>query len=112
MRFGHRLHLAAAAGAEDEDIRILGHALGEQKPGHAVEAVEAGDEAARSFGVARDRFGVLEAVEEMLGAFSHGVAPAGWGRGTARPCARRNRRRARRSGLRRTPAAAATRRRT
>src|SRR3546814_8326429 len=110
MRFGHRLHLAAAARAEHEDMRVVRHALGEQEPGHAVEAVEAGNETARPFGVARDRFGVLEAVEEMLGAFSHGVAPAWWGRGIARPCARGNRRRAPRASLRRSVRAAAPRR--
>src|SRR5690606_22482818 len=84
------------------DMRVIGHALGEQEPGHAVEPVEPGDEAPRAFGVARDRFRVLEAIEEMLGAFSHGVAPASWGRWSARPCARGNRRRGRRASLRRS----------
>ena len=88
--FGQRLQLESAARAEHEDMRIFGHALGEQQAGHAVQPVETGDEAPRPFGVARDRGRILEAVEEMLRAFSHDYAPVQGG--IAPPCARGNRR--------------------
>lgn len=85
MSLRHRLELQSAARTQRQHMPALGNMLGQQQPGHAMEAVHTGHEAARAVGIVRDRFGVFEMVEEILDGFSHEQGPCRqWGRGETR----------------------------